>query len=63
MRKVNVYAKTQAGKWELVFKDIDEDSATAIWKAGFHTGENRFSIETEEDRRIMEMNRKALRRA
>ena len=58
-RLVNLYAKTEDG-WKLVFKDIEESVAAAIWEAGFKTGENKFSIETPEGRRVQEMNRKAL---
>lgn len=45
---VNVYAKTEDG-WMLVFKDIPEDIASEIWKAGFKTGENKISIERKAD--------------
>lgn len=55
---VNVYAKTVSGDWELIFKDIPESQATAIWQAGFATGQNRFSIENEAGRRVTEHNRK-----
>jgi hypothetical protein len=46
---VNVYAKTEDG-WKLVFKDIPEDIASGIWRAGFKTGENNISIERKGDR-------------
>lgn len=57
--KANVFVKTQNG-WELLFKDIDEAQAHNIWAAGFATGENKISIETETDRQIREMNRRTL---
>ena len=44
MEKVDVYVKLQNGNWELMFKDIDEEKAIEIWRAGFATGENRVSI-------------------
>lgn len=50
---VNVYAKTEDG-WALVFKDIPEDIALEIWKAGFKTGENNISIERKADREFFE---------
>lgn len=59
-RLVNLYARTEDG-WKLVFKDIPESKAETIWKAGFATGQNNFSIETDEDVRIRELNRKTLR--
>ena len=49
---VNVYVKTGNG-WELLFKDIPEDIALKIWKAGFRTGENKFSIESKRDREFL----------
>lgn len=55
----NVLVKTPTG-WVMIFENIPEDKAQAIWKAGFDAGENVFSIETAESRRIQEMNRKAL---
>ena len=45
---VNVYVKTANG-WELLYKDISEDIATDIWKAGFKTGKNSISIERKAD--------------
>ena len=45
---VNVYAKTANG-WELIYKDISEDIALNIWRAGFRTGENKISIERKAD--------------
>jgi len=59
-RLVNLLAKTDDG-WKYVFKGIPESKAEAIWKAGFATGQNNFSIETDEDIRIREMNQKTLR--
>ena len=50
---VNVYAKTENG-WELLFRDIPEDIALEIWRAGFKTGENRFSIESKKDKKFFE---------
>lgn len=60
MKKVDLYARSVDGKWVLIFKDINEDDALKIWEAGFKTGENRFSIEDDESRRITEMNRRAM---
>ena len=45
---VDVYVKT-ADKWELLYKDIPEDIATEVWRAGFRTGENKISIERKSD--------------
>ena len=45
---VNVYVKTADG-WELIYKDIPEDIALNIWRAGFKTGENKISIERKTD--------------
>ena len=45
---VNVYVKTANG-WELLYKDISEDIATEIWRAGFKTGKNNISIERKAD--------------
>ena len=50
---VNVYVKT-ADKWELLYKDIPENIATDIWRAGFRTGENKISIERKADRQFFE---------
>ena len=50
---VNVYAKTEDG-WKLVFQDISEDVALNIWKAGFQTGKNNFSIESKKDKDFFE---------
>lgn len=59
-KRGNVYAKTEAGKWELIFRDIPESQADAIWMAGFHTGLNRISIEDETSRRFQAESRRAL---
>lgn len=56
---VDLYARTADG-WKLVFSQIPESVASDIWKAGFKTGQNNFSIETETGKRIKEMNRKTL---
>ena len=45
---VDVYVKTTNG-WELIYKDIPENIALNIWKAGFKTGENNISIERKND--------------
>ena len=50
---VNVYAKTEDG-WKLVFKDIPEDIALGIWRAGFRTGENKISIERKADKEFFD---------
>lgn len=60
MKKVDLYARNVDNEWVLIFKGIDEDEALKIWEAGFKTGENRFSIEDDESRRISEMNRRAM---
>ena len=49
VESVNVYAKTEDG-WKLVFQDIPEDIALEIWRAGFQTGKNSFSIESKKDK-------------
>ena len=43
---VDIYVKT-ADKWELLYKDIPENIALEIWKAGFRTGENNISIDNK----------------
>ena len=58
---VNVYAKTANG-WELLYKDIPEDIALGIWKAGFKTGENKISIERKADREFFKRQLKKLHR-
>ena len=50
---VNVYVKT-ADKWELLYKDIPENIATDIWRAGFRTGKNKISIERKADKDFFE---------
>ena len=49
---VNVYVKTANG-WELLYKDISEDIATEIWRAGFKTGKNNISIERKADKEFL----------
>ena len=61
MKKVDLYARGEDGRWTLIFKEIDEEQAIAIWAAGMKAGENRFSIEDEESRRIREMNRRLMK--
>ena len=56
---VNVYVKTADG-WELLYKDISEDIATDIWRAGFRTGQNNISIERKADREFFERQLKKL---
>ena len=58
---VNVYVKTANG-WELLYKDISEDIATDIWRAGFKTGENKISIERKADKDFFERQLKKLHR-
>ena len=58
---VNVYAKTANG-WELLYKDISEDIATEIWRAGFRTGDNKISIERKADRQFFKRQIKKLHR-
>ena len=50
---VNVYAKTENG-WELLYKDVPEDIALDIWRAGFRTGQNKTSIERKADKEFFE---------
>ena len=50
---VDVYVKTANG-WELLYKDISEDIATEIWRAGFKTGKNNISIERKADREFLQ---------
>ena len=59
---VDVLVKLANGRWEIVFEQIPQSQAIAIWKAGFATGENRFSISTEEGKRISEYNKRVLDR-
>ena len=56
---VDVYVKT-ADEWELLYKDIPEDIALNIWKAGFKTGENKISIERKADTEFFQRQLKAL---
>ena len=56
---VDVYVKTADG-WELIYKDIPEDIALNIWKAGFRTGENKISIERKADKEFFERQLKKL---
>ena len=56
---VNVYAKTADG-WKLLYKDIPENIATEIWRAGFKTGKNNISIERKADRQFLERQLKKL---
>ena len=58
---VNVYAKTADG-WMLVYKDIPEDIATEIWRAGFRTGKNNISIERKADKEFLERQLEKLHR-
>ena len=58
---VNVYIKTTDG-WELLYKDIPEDIALNIWRAGFRTGENKISIERKADRKFFERQLESLHR-
>lgn len=60
MKKVDLYARSVNGERVLIFKDINEDVAFKIWEADFKTGENRFSIEDDECRRIRDMNKRAM---
>ena len=57
---VDVLVQTQDGNWSLLFSQIPESKADAIWRAGFATGENRFSIETERGKQIRRNNYKSL---
>ena len=45
---VDVYVVTKNGL-ELLYKDIPEDIALEIWKAGFKTGKHKISIEWKDD--------------
>lgn len=56
---VNVYVKTDDG-WMLIYKDISEDIALEIWRAGFKTGENKISIERKSDREFLQRQIKKL---
>ena len=50
---VDVYVKTEDG-WELLYRDIPEDIATEVWRAGFKTGKNNISIERKADKEFFE---------
>ena len=56
---VNVYVKTANG-WELLYRDIPENIAMDIWRAGFKTGKNNISIERKADRDFLERQLKKL---
>lgn len=56
---VDVYAKTDEG-WMLIYKDIPEDIAIEIWRAGFKTGKNKISIERKADKEFIERQLKKL---
>ena len=49
---VDVYAKTVEG-WMLIYKDIPEDMALDIWRAGFKTGQNNISIDCTDDEEFL----------
>lgn len=59
---VNLYAETTDGKWVKIFENIPESIALDIWKAGFKTNQNKFSIESERSRQVQEMNRRTMHR-
>ena len=59
---VDVYVKTEDG-WELIYKDIPEDIAIDIWRAGFKTGDNRISIERKADKEFFERQLEKLHRS
>ena len=56
---VDVYAKTEEG-WVLIYKDIPEDIATEIWRAGFKTGQNNISIDCADDEKFFKRQLEAL---
>ena len=58
---VDVYAKTENG-WALIYRDIPENIALGIWKAGFKTGKNLISIERKADKEFMERQLEKLHR-
>lgn len=45
---VSVYVETEDG-WRLLYKDIPEDIAIEIWRAGLKTDEHKISIEWKDD--------------
>ena len=59
---VDVYVKTEDG-WELLYRDIPEDIATEVWRAGFKTGKNNISIERKADKEFFERQLKKLHRS
>ena len=59
---VDVYVKTEDG-WELLYRDIPEDIATDIWRAGFKTGDNKISIERKADKEFFERQLEKLHRS
>jgi len=60
---VKVYVKTSDGKWRVLFEEIPESQANAIWNAVFKTGKNLISIENKESRRVKEMNEKTMNKS
>ena len=50
---VNVYVVTRNGL-ELLYKDIPEDIALEIWKAGLKTGKHKISIEWKADKEFFD---------
>ena len=56
---VDVYAKTEEG-WMLIYKDIPEDIALDIWRAGFRTGQNNISIDCDDDELFKKQTEKLL---
>jgi hypothetical protein len=58
---VDVYVKTEDG-WKLVFKDIPEDIALEIWRAGFKTSQNNISIERKGDEEFFKRQIESLHR-
>lgn len=57
---VDVYVQVDSG-WKLLYEQIPEDIAENIWHAGFATGKNKISIETETSKWVREYNKQALR--
>ena len=58
---VNVYAVTKNGL-ELLYKDIPEDIALEIWKAGLKTGKHKISIEWKDDEEFFKRQIESLHR-
>ena len=58
---VDVYVKTADG-WMLVYKDIPEDIALDIWVAGFRTGQNNISIDSDNEEFFKKQTEKLLHR-